>query len=475
MSVYYNENDPFAASWLRELIKSNLIAKGDVDERSIKEVQPADLKGYTQCHFFAGIGVWSYSLRNAGWSDGREVWTGSCPCQPFSAAGKKGGFDDARHLWPDWFRLISECRPTTIFGEQVAASNVVGRPGDENMLRLWERQANLFILKNWMEENISNGVLGLPQCCCEGMVCGSAVIDGVESKQAGCGGEGEGNGSRITIRFDSGLGTRTFESREMRSDGDTIRHENSTRMEYPLTGQDDSKRRIHESKLAYDFICLECGLRKLGREHPSAYRFRDSEQAKNEVSAAIESTSGQIKEENGCSWFGSVQTDLEGEGYAVGAVDSCAAGVGAPHIRQRLYFVGHSAKEGLSLRASETIPREETRGQRQRSSHAGGVAVSDGGNSGELANAEHGRCEESKISIRQPRQIEATSIKRRPTYWDACDWLPCIDGKARPVESGTFPLAHGAPNRVGRLRGYGNSLVAPQAQAFIESFMEIKK
>ena len=90
MSVYYNENDPFAASWLRELIKSNLIAKGDVDERSIKEVQAADLKGYTQCHFFAGVGVWSYALRQALWPDDLPVWTGSCPCQPFSAAGKKG-------------------------------------------------------------------------------------------------------------------------------------------------------------------------------------------------------------------------------------------------------------------------------------------------------------------------------------------------------------------------------------------------
>ena len=123
MTAYYNENDAFAASWLRELIKAGVIAQGDVDERSIKEVKASDVRGYTQCHFFAGIGVWSYALISAGWPTDRPVWTGSCPCQPFSAAGKKGGFDDARHLWPDWFRLIGECRPDTVFGEQVASKD----------------------------------------------------------------------------------------------------------------------------------------------------------------------------------------------------------------------------------------------------------------------------------------------------------------------------------------------------------------
>lgn len=122
-AAYYNEIDPFAAQWLRNLIAGDHIAPGEVDERSIEDVTPDDLRGFTQCHFFAGIGVWSHSLRFAGWPDDKPVWTGSCPCQPFSAAGKGDGFADERHLWPHFFHLISERRPQHVFGEQVAAGN----------------------------------------------------------------------------------------------------------------------------------------------------------------------------------------------------------------------------------------------------------------------------------------------------------------------------------------------------------------
>lgn len=121
--AYYNEIDPKAAAWLRDLIKRGLLAPGDVDERDIWDVRPEELVGYSQYHWFAGIGVWSFALRQAGWPDDRPVWTGSCPCQPFSTAGKGGGFADDRHLWPAWFWLIHECRPGILFGEQVASRN----------------------------------------------------------------------------------------------------------------------------------------------------------------------------------------------------------------------------------------------------------------------------------------------------------------------------------------------------------------
>lgn len=121
--AYYNENDPFAAAWLRNLIAENLIAPGDVDERSIVDVKANDLRGYTQCHFFAGIGGWSYALRLADWSDGRPIWTGSCPCQPLSGAGLRKGHVDERHLWPTFHDLIAECRPPIVAGEQVASKD----------------------------------------------------------------------------------------------------------------------------------------------------------------------------------------------------------------------------------------------------------------------------------------------------------------------------------------------------------------
>jgi len=119
---YYNEFDKHAAKWLRNLIKGGMIPAGDVDDRSIEDVRPDDLRGYTQCHFFAGIGGWPLALQMAGWAADRPVWTGSCPCQSFSTAGKRKGTSDKRHLWPGWYELIKACKPSIIFGEQVEAA-----------------------------------------------------------------------------------------------------------------------------------------------------------------------------------------------------------------------------------------------------------------------------------------------------------------------------------------------------------------
>ena len=309
MTAYYNEIDPFAAQWLRNLINAGHIAPGIVDERSIEDVYPSDLRGFTQCHFFAGIGVWSHALRSAGWSDDRPVWTGSCPCQPFSAAGQGAGFDDERHLWPHFHHLIKECRPAIVFGEQVA------------------------------------------------------------------------------------------------------------------------------SKDADPWIDLVC-------------------------------------------------TDLEALGYAFGATPFPYASVGAPHIRDRLYWVGDSSGARLEGHAGNGCPagREGQKRSAAETSVPSGLADADevergrrsenaeGFFDGPQGRWEQGHCEPSWSCVRGVQGQPATG----PTngYWRDADWLYCRDGKWRPVEPGTFPLAHGAPARVGRLRAYGNSINAKAGEVFIRSVME---
>lgn len=291
MTAYYNENDPFAAQWLRNLIAAGHIAPGVVDERSIEDVTPDDLRGFTQCHFFAGVGVWSLALRRAGWPDNKPVWTGSCPCQPFSAAGKGNGFADERHLWPAFFHLISECKPGVIFGEQVASKD-------------------------------------------------------------------------------------------------------------------------------------------------------------------------------GLAWLDLVQTDLEATNYAVGAVDLCAAGFGAPHIRQRLFW------------AADAFGGKQTRGRNQW--QAGRNEYSNSCAAGRLDNRERlgWRAWRDGNNAGNDWQQLDPAVKNdtaSPTngQWRDADWLLCRDDKWRPVEPGTFPLADGVTCRVGKLRAYGNAIVAPVAEEFIRAYMLI--
>lgn len=132
--AYYNKIDPHVALWLRNLIARGLIAPGDVDQRSIVDVRASDLAGYTQCHFFAGIGGWSLAFRRAGIPDSFPAWSASCPCPPWSRAriwhADTAGRKDARDLWPVLMPLIRAQRPALLYGEQVA-----GKPAQPWILR----------------------------------------------------------------------------------------------------------------------------------------------------------------------------------------------------------------------------------------------------------------------------------------------------------------------------------------------------
>lgn len=118
--IYYNEFNPRMARVLRRLIGKGLIPNGIVDERSIVDIEPEELIGYKQVHMFAGIAGWVYALQLANWPQDIPVWTGSCPCQPFSILNvNRKGTNDEKDLWPVMFKLIRECKPEYVFGEQV--------------------------------------------------------------------------------------------------------------------------------------------------------------------------------------------------------------------------------------------------------------------------------------------------------------------------------------------------------------------
>lgn len=272
---------------MRELMAKGLIPKGDVDDRSICDVTPGDVSGYDQCHFFAGIGGFPLALRYAGVPGLQGVWTGSCPCPSFSSAGKGKGFDDPRHLWPEFYRLIRQCRPPVVLGEQV------------------------------------------------------------------------------------------------------------------------------ENAIKY-------------------------------------------------GWLNLVSADLQDEGYAVSAAVLSACSVGAPHKRERLWWGGildcpnNRGYIGPREPREPGIPQEEP--ERNGESGCVGNPLDDG---------PPPRRGEYRGEAEEWRLLEPQG----PGPWDDVEWVPCRDGKYRPVEPGLMPVADGVSERVGRIQGFGNSIVPQVGAMFIRAFL----
>lgn len=383
ITAYYNEFDPKAAAWLRQLIKNGNITPGEVDERSITEVSADDLIGFDRCHFFSGIGTWDYCLNESGWGD-QPIWTASLPCQPFSTAGKGLGKEDERHLLPHFLELVKECKPETIFGEQVASSEVVGS----------ELEASFVV----------------------------AVQQGDFAKA-----------NKISKRLVAQKGF-TFSSR----------------------------------------------------------------------------------------WIDDLYAEMEAEGYAVRHSVLGAHSIGAPHIRQRLYWVADTKNSGRNQGAengSGDSERVGEKGKTGRFAEHGGMGISDSAGSQPGVEttkaARYGYSTESTSGVERLGDASIATVERntgrfhsqeegicgaRSSDGDLCfgltdasevDWIYCRDNKYRPIKSGIQPLVNGATGRVVhssdpsepinanatqearaiRLKGYGNAIQAQAAIAFISAYM----
>jgi len=391
MTAFYNEIDPYAVQWLRNLIKAGEIADGVVDERDIRDIRPDELVGYTQCHFFAGIGGWSLALRLAGIPDDYPIWTGSCPCQPFSSAGKGEGFADERHLWPDFFHLISQCRPASIVGEQVASK------ATDPWLDLV--RADLEAL---------------------GYAFGAVAVPA-----AGCGAP--------HIR------DRTW----------WVAHASSQGLSEQRRQRDESKR-FAETGMAG---------RLADYAEPGRQSWRRAGEACDGRNAA------RIEPGRLCDAGGLADSDISTGGQ--GSSDICRR-IDGSDAQPRPGFGGSGLSGGLA-------DADSVGAQRQRGDASEAARLSQ-----EKREPEHdpdvferGRADCDGRNFVRGNGLHENKIRPRPLhgFWRAADWLLCRDGKFRPVEPGTFPLAHGVPARVGRLRAYGNAIVPQVAAEFIRSVM----
>ncbi len=522
---YYNEHDIKTAQWLQALIDQKLIPQGHVDTRSIVEVTPNDLRNYTQCHFFAGIGGWSLALQLAGIPATTRLWTGSCPCQPFSTAGKGLAQADERHLWPVFFELIRQCSPPVVFGEQVASAAVVGRSDkNKSVQSVRDRQTLLRILQE-LKRGTAGNLQGL---CEEGRTSAEAEQSrdgkGRLQKMAGretwlcsceCG-KAQSQEFWDTFRPIGREHSGTDRQRSLRSDGDSFRPSDSALLERAIVGSNHTQSGLYYEEYPSGLICLECHGELLGVTEDCGSVERDSRIEERSIQQIIGLNRGEATGTPEKSWLDGISADLEAEGYACGATVLGAHSVGAPHIRQRLYWVAYSngkqelATDTLGLYAE--LGSGSSNSDWQRVIHSrecdefGNCPVceidySECGCPGPTQDDEYEYRERDGIlearrlgNTEQPRLegFSGTINERSKPGWIGQDengstvtagvWTDyrlakCRDGKTRriPTEPAFFPLAHGIPARVVRLRGYGNAIVPALASEFIKAFYETQE
>jgi len=408
MAAYYNEIEPYAAEWLRNLIKAGHIPHGEVDTRSIVDVAPDDLRGFTQCHFFAGIGGWGHALRLAGWPDDRPIWTGSCPCQPFSVAGKGAGTDDPRHLWPHFHRLITAVRPPVVMGEQVAGAAGYG----------WLDGVRADLAR---EGYASRGV-DIPACSVDAPHIRQRLY-WVAMDLANAGHMRRGNRPKSgeqELPPSSGLGSATVALVHPASEG-LERHRQSGRIEESgvrqtgvvVSGEGCGFVHMADTDQGGQLDSINNGERAtgMGSQKPSGDSCGDH--------MADSQSIGRKEWER-------QDGEQDARSGSQGRVDAAGTDKG------NMADADHKRRDGINplLRGNAT---EWTTG-----------------NLLEIA----GRCENA------------------PSFWSDHVWLTGSDGKARRSQSGLPLLAYGVSNRVGRLRAYGNAIVPPLAAEVVKALME---
>ena len=367
MVAYYNEIDPHAVQHLRNLIDAGHIAPGVVDTRSIEDVTPNDLIGFNQCHFFAGIGGWSLALRRAGWPDSRPAWTASCPCQPFSQAGKGLGFADERHLWPSAHWLVGQRRPVVVFGEQSGSADA----------------------NDWID----------------------LVQADVEA-------------------------------------------------------------------LGYAFGAVAFPSASVGAPHQRdrAYWVADADRQQWEGRGEFQPTGGGKPSDSGViSWLAHANDHRQQSGCGIGCGGQCTKeGNNARRCRE-IGGMADTDGNGREGRLSgRTDPQRAIDGQARRGCAACGLAdvnheqrpfTMPAGSYADVSRQWNKDSEEASgcSGVMRPGPVNG--------FWRDADWLHCRDGKWRPVRPGSSPLADGVPARVGRLRAYGNAINIEAAAAFIKSYM----
>lgn len=457
---YMNEWDRYACKWLRKLIKSGLLPAAYVDQRDVRDVKPEEVKKYTQCHYFAGIGGWPLALRLAGWPEESVIWSASLPCQPFSTAGKRKGEADERHLWPDFFTLVRQCLPPIIVGEQVASKDGIA----------WVDRVRADLEK----DGYAVGVADLPAAC----VNAPHIRQRLFWVAVGVG----------QANTDSNPGTANLRAGDIPRDS----LQKGGRQKTPDRPTDSSIRSDASGVSQADTTGTGC---ECTTDRRAVSKGMGSQQSKGGSSsdafgvglADTKGITGRNQSQDnsdGGRWGGRNVSGKSGSG-------SGPVGLGHPNPTGPQGLRGRLLREPQHSRGKgEVVPT----GDANATGGTGGV-----GNSQDRGYSKVETIQEELFRVGGGESIADSGWRL----------IQCRDGKYRriPVESRFQPLAHAVPsksddprmgyllarlealghstedakgilriarrNRVGRLKGYGNAIVPPAAVVFIQSVMDV--